>query len=44
MSDGGSTVAPAPTSERPGLIPPARRSGPKPRVGDLVVELGFADR
>ena len=26
-----------------GLTPPSRQPGPKPRIGDMIVQLGFAD-
>src|ERR671916_1023778 len=28
----------------PGLIPPAKRTGVKHRIGDVIVQLGFAER
>ncbi len=28
----------------PGLVPPAKRSGVKRRIGDVIVQLGFAER
>ena len=28
----------------PGLTPPAKRSGVKRRIGDVIVQLGFAER
>ena len=33
-----------PETETPGLIPPSGRRDPRRRLGDVVVELGFADR
>ena len=28
----------------PGLIPPTKRTGVKRRIGDVIVQLGFAER
>jgi type IV pilus assembly protein PilB len=43
MSEAAQAVAPA-DSEIPGLTPPTKRTGKKGRIGDIVVELGFASR
>jgi type IV pilus assembly protein PilB len=34
--------SPAPAAVK-GLTPPSRRPGPKPRLGDMIVQLGFAE-
>jgi type IV pilus assembly protein PilB len=37
-------AAPAEPFAVPGLTPPTQRTGAKPRIGDVIVTLGFADR
>ncbi|HEY1359343.1 MAG TPA: ATPase, T2SS/T4P/T4SS family [Thermoleophilaceae bacterium] len=44
MSTGSETVAPAAEQAVPGLTPPTPHSGAKPRIGDVIVALGYADR
>ena len=44
MSTGSETVAPAGEPAVPGLTPPTAHSGAKPRIGDVIVSLGYADR
>jgi type IV pilus assembly protein PilB len=44
MSVGSQTVAPADENGVPGLTPPSYRQGSKRRIGDVIVELGYADR
>src|SRR4051794_10477517 len=44
MSLGSETVAPAGERAIPGLTPPTPHSGAKPRIGDVIVALGYADR
>jgi type IV pilus assembly protein PilB len=38
-----SSAPPGETAPVPGLTPPTRRSGAKPRIGEVIVELGFAE-
>jgi type IV pilus assembly protein PilB len=38
------TPAPAATEAVPGLAPPSQRTGVQRRLGDVIVDLGFADR
>jgi type IV pilus assembly protein PilB len=51
VNDGASTAAstapaqsaePVQSDERPGLTPPSRRAGSKRRIGEVIVDLGFA--
>src|SRR5436190_10045289 len=44
MSTGSETVAPVRVDTFPGLTPPTRRQGSKRRIGDVLVELGYAER
>src|SRR3954465_7173795 len=44
MSSGSESVAPAGEGAIPGLTPPTPHSGAKPRIGDVIVALGYADR
>jgi type IV pilus assembly protein PilB len=46
MTDGAHTTASIPEglTALPGLIPPSGVNDPRRRVGDVIVELGFADR
>jgi type IV pilus assembly protein PilB len=38
------TMPPAPTPARQGITPPTQSNGAKRRLGDVIVDLGFADR
>src|SRR4051794_32269600 len=44
MSTGSETLAPAGERAVPGLTPPTPHSGAKPRIGDVIVALGYAER
>ena len=44
MSTGSEMVAPVGEQAVPGLTPPTAHSGHKPRIGDVIVALGYADR
>jgi len=44
MTTGSDTVATAADQVVPGLTPPTPHSGAKPRIGDVIVALGYADR
>jgi type IV pilus assembly protein PilB len=44
MPTGSEAVATVPDEAIPGLTPPSRRQGSMRRIGDVLVELGYADR